>query len=197
MRSTKCLGFLVVLLAPYVALAAGECERYTGNQLARAFVKTESSGNPFAIGVVGGRLLRQPRNLQEAIATATALDAQGFDFIVGCRQVNQSNFGRYGLTLETAFDPKTNSETGSRLLSGCRQRARAKFGNSGAALRAALSSYYSGNFTTGQRKEGVQPSYADKVLANLATGPTGSAPLPIPVAALLTGASGHLHRFAP
>ena len=33
-------------------------------------VRVESSGNPYAIGVVGGRLQRQPKNLAEAVATA-------------------------------------------------------------------------------------------------------------------------------
>ena len=37
-------------------------------------VKVESSFNPYAIGVVGGRLARQPRSLAEALSTARMLE---------------------------------------------------------------------------------------------------------------------------
>ena len=40
-------------------------------------VQVESSFNPYAIGVVGGRLARQPRNLPEAVATARMLEQRG------------------------------------------------------------------------------------------------------------------------
>ncbi|MDQ8051229.1 MAG: lytic transglycosylase domain-containing protein, partial [Luteibacter sp.] len=36
-------------------------------------VNVESSRNPYAIGVVGGQLVRQPQNLGEAIATVKSL----------------------------------------------------------------------------------------------------------------------------
>ena len=41
-------------------------------------MRVESSFNPYAIGVVGGRLERQPRNLPEAVATARMLEKNGF-----------------------------------------------------------------------------------------------------------------------
>lgn len=37
-------------------------------------VRVESSGNPYAIGIVGARLQRQPKNLTEAVATAKMLE---------------------------------------------------------------------------------------------------------------------------
>ena len=40
-------------------------------------VHVESSFNPYAIGVVKGRLTRQPRNLQEALQTVKMLEAGG------------------------------------------------------------------------------------------------------------------------
>lgn len=60
-------------------------------------VHVESSRNPFAIGVVGGRLLRQPRNLGEAVATVRMLEARGYNYSVGLAQVNRVNFERFGL----------------------------------------------------------------------------------------------------
>ena len=67
---------------------------------AQALVQTESSLNPWAIGVAGGTLDRQPRHRAEALATAKALKAHGWNFSVGLAQINVSNFERLGLTIE-------------------------------------------------------------------------------------------------
>jgi type IV secretion system protein VirB1 len=147
-----------------------DCMRYANTPIVRALVKQESSFNPFAIGVVGGVLERQPRNKEEAIATAQSLQAKGFNYSVGCRQVNQANFAKYGLTLETAFEPEQNALVGDAIYNECNNRAIAQLGDGISATKAALSCYYSGNFTRGQQKENNQPSYADKVLAHLAPG---------------------------
>lgn len=44
-------------------------------------VRVESSNNPYAIGVVGGRLARQPKNLPEALATVRMLESRGYNFL--------------------------------------------------------------------------------------------------------------------
>ncbi len=113
-------------------------------------VKIESSYNPYAIGVVGGRLARQPRNLHEAVATAEMLEARGINFSLGLAQVNRYNLPKYGVAdYGAAFRPCTNLLAGSRILSECLARARGHWGN-------AFSCYYSGNFTTGYRHGYVQ-----------------------------------------
>ena len=113
-------------------------------------VKVESSYNPYAIGVVGGRLARQPRNLPEAVATAEMLEARGLNFSLGLAQVNRYNLPKFGLAdYGTAFKPCANLLAGSRILSECRERARGHWGK-------AFSCYYSGNFTTGFRHGYVQ-----------------------------------------
>jgi len=58
----------------------------------RALVNVESSFNPFAIGVVNGKLERQPRNQEEAVATANELERNGYNYSVGYAQVNKHNF---------------------------------------------------------------------------------------------------------
>ena len=132
----------------------------------------ESSFNPFAIGVVGGRLARQPVNRPEALATANALKAQGWDYSVGLVQVNQKNFGKYGLTPDAAFDPCTNLWVGSQILDDCYKRA----GGSVTRTGDALSCYYAGDFRTGYRL-----GYVAKVTGvRVAQGPMDAA-LPIPV----------------
>ena len=116
-------------------------------------VRVESSGNPYAIGVVGGRLARQPRNLSEAVVTAQMLEQQGYNFSLGIAQVNRYNLAKYGLaSYAQAFQVCPNLQAGSRILNECYQRA----GDWG----KAFSCYYSGNFTTGYRHGYVQKVFA-------------------------------------
>ncbi|MFM0564622.1 lytic transglycosylase domain-containing protein [Paraburkholderia sediminicola] len=148
----------------------------------QAIVSTESGFNPYAIGVVGGHLARQPRDRAEAVATAKALDAQGINFSMGLGQVNKANLARYGLTYETAFDPCENLRAGSTILHDCYQRAAAAIGQGTPALRAAISCYYSGNFTRGEAADADGTSYVQRVVANAQTGAGPSNVVPaIPV----------------
>lgn len=161
---------------PFEKLAAA-CAPSIHPTTLKAVVMTESSWNPYAIGVVAGRLERQPRSLDEAVATARELERQGFNFSLGLGQVNRYNLARYGETYETVFDPCRNLQAGAAILQDCFVRAKKRLGDDQQALRAAFSCYYSGNFTRGFRPDQAgQPSYVQKVVANV----TREAP-PIPV----------------
>lgn len=130
---------------------------------ARALVSTESAFNPWAIGVVGGALVRQPRHRAEALATVKALQAAGRNFSVGLGQINVGNFEWLGLEVESAFDPCVNLTAMQTVLTGCFDRAHASAMAplpDQTALRQALSCYYSGNFVTGFRH-----GYVHKVVA--------------------------------
>lgn len=110
-------------------------------------ITVESSGNPYAIGVVGGRLARQPRNLPEALATVRMLEAAGWNYSVGYAQVNKTNFRRYGLSHETAFDPCVNIRVGGLILHSCYTASRSSAparADSQYHLTRALSCYYTG-----------------------------------------------------
>ncbi|WP_343548688.1 lytic transglycosylase domain-containing protein [Ralstonia sp.] len=131
-----------------------------------AIVRTESSGNPFAIGVVGARLLRQPRSYAQALEAVRLLRAQGYNFSLGLSQINQHNLVKYGQTEASIFDPCTNLHAGGIVLRDCFARARPLFASEQQALRAAVSCYYAGNFTTGFRD-----GYVAKVIANAADRP--------------------------
>ena len=136
---------------------------------ARALVSVESAFNPWALGVVGAALVHQPRHRAEAVATASALQAGGWDFSVGLGQINVSNFKRLGLTLESAFEPCRNLAAMQAVLSECFDQARASAtapAADQAALRRALSCYWSGSFVTG-----FSGGYVRKVLE--AAGATG------------------------
>jgi type IV secretion system protein VirB1 len=154
----------------FIALAQ-ECASQVAPQTMAAIVKTESGFNPYAIGVVGGHLVRQPQNLPEAIATARALETAGWNYSIGLAQVNKKNFQKHNLTLETAFDRCQNLRVGAQILAECHAAAKRQYGEASALMRA-FSCYYSGNFTRGLRPDRPgEASYAQKVAANLSVKP--------------------------
>jgi type IV secretion system protein VirB1 len=139
------------------------CAPQVHSDTAHALVRVESGFNPWAIGVVGGALVRQPRHRAEALATAQSLQAAGWNFSVGLGQINISNFARLGLTLGSAFEPCTNLAAMQTVLGECYARASSSVNGSPHAqtsLHRALSCYYSGNFSTGFRH-----GYVRKVVA--------------------------------
>lgn len=116
-------------------------------------INVESSRNPYAIGVVGGALARQPKQLDEALATVRMLEEKGYNFSVGLAQVNRYNLPKYGLdSYEKAFRQCDNLVAGSRILAECYKRSGNDWGKS-------FSCYYSGNFVTGFRHGYVQKIY--------------------------------------
>ena len=122
-------------------------------------VQVESSANPYAIGVVGGQLQRQPTNLAEALATVQMLESKGYNYSLGLAQVNRANLGRYGLdSYQKAFDHCANLSAGAQILAGCYKSAGSDWGK-------AFSCYYSGNFTTG-----FHDGYVQKVYASISQG---------------------------
>ena len=134
-------------ITTFLALAMA-CAPQVHADTVRAIVAVESSFNPYAIGVVRGALVRQPRSRTEALATTKALQAGGWNYSVGLGQINAGNFERLGLTAESAFEPCTNLAALQSVLGQCYDRASAA-AHEQAALRRALSCYYSGNFVTG------------------------------------------------
>src|SRR5690606_10187512 len=141
-------------------------------------VRVESSFNPYAIGVVDARLVRQPRNLGEAVSTARMLEQQGYNFSLGLAQVNRYNLAKQGLdSYERAFEVCPNLQAGARILAECHERAGGDWGK-------AFSCYYSGNFTTGFRH-----GYVQKVFDawRTASGTADGVP-PVPLAGAARGA---------
>jgi type IV secretion system protein VirB1 len=136
----------------FLALALA-CAPQVHADTARALVSVESAFNPWAIGIVGGALVRQPRNRAEALATAKALRDAGWNFSVGLSQINVGNFDRLGLTVDSAFEPCANLAAMQTVLAECFDRASGSASKAvdQVALRRALSCYYSGNFDTGFR----------------------------------------------
>lgn len=158
---------------------AQECAPTVSPQTMAAVVNVESGYNPYAIGVVGGRLAHQPKSHEEAVVTAKQLELDGWNFSLGVAQVNRHNLPKFGINYEQAFDPCTSLRVGSKILEDCYVRATKRTPEQQAALQAAFSCYYSGNFTRGFKPDQAgKPSYVQKVLTS-----ADNAPSVIPMAA--------------
>ncbi len=154
------------------ATLAQQCAPQVAPATLAAIVRTESGFNPYAIGVVHGQLVRQPRSLAEAIATAQDLERRGWNYSVGLAQVNRSNFARYELSPDTAFDSCLNLAAGAAILSACYRAARGEAAQIQQALKASLSCYASGDFVTGYRT-----GYVQRVVGNAAIGSIPTVPV--------------------
>jgi type IV secretion system protein VirB1 len=126
----------------------------------RAMAFVESGFNQHAIGVVNGRLQRQPRTLAEAISTTKSLQASGARFSAGLIQIYVKNWPAYDLDPQSVFDPCANMRAAAHILGNCYFRASSRSRDAQVALRNALSCYYSNNFVTG-----YQHGYVHKVVA--------------------------------
>lgn len=169
-----------------LAMLANQCAPDVAPQVLERLMKVESSFNPYAIGVVGGRLARQPRHKEEAIATAQYLERAGWNFSLGLGQVNRYNLNKYGLDYKTAFEPCHNVRAAAGIFNECLRRASATFSPEQAEL-AAFSCYYSGNFRRGFLPEGQsKTSYVDRIMAVKPTITAGDA---IPIAVIPNGKS--------
>lgn len=165
---------------------AQQCAPQISPATMAAVVRVESGFNPYAIGVVHGRLVRQPSTEAEAVATAHALGANGWRFSVGLAQVNHANWPRYGLTERTAFDPCRNLAAGAAILQGCFGLSRQAHADDQAALLAALSCYASGDFSAGFRSGYVQRVVNDARQSAPALPVAVPAIAPIPVVPVTT-----------
>ncbi|KGT87014.1 TriA protein [Erwinia typographi] len=119
-------------------------------------MRVESGFNQYAIGIVGQKGLF-PSSPGDALAWVQRLQSQGKNYSIGLMQINKSNFSRYGVTPEQLLNPCTNLSVFEKILTDCYRR--------GSTLKRALSCYYSGNFSTGQKPEKnfSQTSYVQRI----------------------------------
>lgn len=119
---------------------------------------TESRHNPYAIGVNRGpvRLMRQPRTLGEAVATARELRRLGVNFDAGRAQINVTNWRWLELDERSVFDTCRNLQAAQRVLLDCKTRAPSR--DAQTALREVLSC-----FNTGNPRSGFANGYVGRV----------------------------------
>lgn len=146
------------------AALSQQCAPGVSHQTMAAIVKTESGFRPLAIGINGGaKLIRQPDNKAEAVATANWLISYGYNIDIGLGQVNSANLSRFGLSVDDAFDPCLNLSTAAAILTASYKQARTQGHAEQPALYAALSAY-----NTGSLSRGISNGYVQKVVNNAA-----------------------------
>lgn len=140
-----------------------QCGNEVSTEVLHRIVSVESSFNPYAIGVVGGRLARQPVSKDEAIATARYLENAGWNFSMGLAQINRYNLARYGLSYDSVFETCANLRAAISIYNECFNRA-IKTSDFSTARLKAFSCYYSGNFTRGFLPDGRKnTSYVQRI----------------------------------
>lgn len=149
---------------------AEQCAPLVNPRTMGYLVKQESSFNPYAIGVVGGKLERQPTNLAEAVATARDLKKRGIRFSAGISQVYVGNFDRFSLDEVSVFDICKNLQSGSQILSECHDRATAQGAKGQVAIEQAMSCYTGNNFQIGFKNGYVQSIVATAYKARMGSG---------------------------
>ena len=127
-----------------------------------ALVKTESSFNPWAIGVnASNRLASQPKSFNQAAQIADELLKGNASFDLGLGQINSKNLSSLNLTARQVLDPCTNLRALQTIFVDCFNRAKLKTNNGAQAAAMAFSCYNTGNF-----KDGFNNGYVVKVLNN-------------------------------
>lgn len=152
----------MITTAAFLALAV-KCAPDVAPDTLMRIVKTESGFNPWAIGVVGKPLKRQPRTKEEALDAVRNLNNDGANFSIGLAQINRQYFDVDNA--ESVFSPCNNLKMGSDILKDCYSRALKQSETQQQALVKAFSCYYSGNYKRGFVKESNGTSYVDRIVA--------------------------------
>jgi type IV secretion system protein VirB1 len=192
--SSVCFGSMgrrciVAYSAAAILALASQCAPTVAPGTVLAIVQTESSGEPFALNVNGGRQPARQSNAADAAATARRYVAAGYSVDLGLGQINSRNMRWLGLTWETVFDPCTNIAALGLVLTANYNAARPGR-DPQSALRVALSMY-----NTGSQTRGFRNGYVARVVGNAgvadAAAPYGNA---IPVAAAVPSATTDLRQ---
>lgn len=94
--------------AAAILTLASQCAPTVAPETVLAIVQTESSREPFALNINGGRQPARQRNAADAAATAQRYVSAGYSVDLGLGQINSRNMRWLGLTWDTVFEPCTN-----------------------------------------------------------------------------------------
>ncbi|WP_413724819.1 lytic transglycosylase domain-containing protein [Sodalis sp. RH16] len=144
------------MLSTSVFLAAAmQCAASIHPDTALDVARVESGFHPYAVAEIvpvrerapgsHGVISHRPATRNDALRLVRRLAAKQRRYSVGLMQITSTNFRQYGVSAADLLDPCTNLSVFERILTDCYRR--------GGTLKRALSCYYSGNFTTGQRPE--------------------------------------------
>jgi type IV secretion system protein VirB1 len=155
--------------AAAILTLASQCAPTVAPETVLAIVQTESSREPLALNVNGGRQPARQRNAADAAATARRYVEAGYSVERGLGQINSRNMRWLGLTWDTVFDPCTNLAALGRVLT-TNYRSVESGRDPQTALRVALSMY-----NTGSQTRGFGNGYVAKVVGNAGVADTFAA----------------------
>ena len=138
-----------------VLTLAAACQSAVDPVTMAGIASHESRLEPFAVRDNTDRRGFAPQTKPEAARLAHSLIAAGHSVDIGLTQINASNFGWLGLTVETALDPCRNIAAGASVLTAYRR------------------------YNTGSPSAGIANGYASKVSAAVNA---ARASVPVPAA---------------
>lgn len=153
---------MAIIDTPTLVNLAKKCSPSVSPKTMVALVKTESNGNPWAIGLNGVRLRYQPKSESQAMAWVRYLDKNNYNFDVGLGQVNIKNIRKHGSKPEELVSNTClNLQISGKILTQNYIQASKTTKDPQTALRKALSMY-----NTGNQYGGFNNGYINKVLIN-------------------------------
>ena len=169
---------------------ASQCAPTVAPETVLAIIQTESSGEPFALNVNGGRQPARQSNAVDAAATARRYVAAGYSVDLGLGQINSRNMRWLGLTWETVFNPCINVAALGRVLT-TNYNVVSAGRDPQTALRVALAMY-----NTGSQTRGFRNGYVAKLVGNAGVpGKATQSGDAIPVAATTPTANTDLRQI--
>ena len=149
---------MILPVAEVVAMAQ-RCAPHVAARTLVTVASAESRLDPYAIHVNGGsNLVYHPGTAAAAVARATALRAEGFNFDMGLGQVNVTNMAWLGLSFDRAFEPCANLAAAGRVLTRSYALAARQSAEPQRALRIAFSFY-----NTGRSDRGFANGYVRRI----------------------------------
>ena len=152
----------MVITTPDLMQLSKKCSPQVAPITMVTLVKTESKGNPLALGLNGARLLYQPKNESQAVAWVRYLDQHDYNFDVGLGQVNIKNIRKFKLKPEQLLNPCFNLQVSAYILTQNYISAKKTTNDPQLALGRALSQY-----NTGNQSSGYSNGYIQRILQHL------------------------------
>lgn len=152
----------MVIDTPHLLELSRKCAPQVAPTTMVTLIRTESRGNPLALGLNGARLRFQPRSESQAIAWVRYLDKHNYNYDVGLGQVNSNNIRKFKLKPEQLLDPCLNIKVSAYILTQNYLQAKKTVKDPQIALGRALSAY-----NTGSQYNGYSNGYIQRVLQNI------------------------------
>jgi type IV secretion system protein VirB1 len=139
-----------------------KCSHNVAPSTMRAIIKTESRGNPLAIGINGRiHLSYQAKNYQQAYRWVLYLENNHYNIDIGIAQINIKNVRKYGYKGTDMLDPCLNIKVANFILLDNFKKLQKYNLSVKDSLFMTISAYNTGNY-----KSGFNNGYVMKVLNN-------------------------------